>query len=255
MLLTDALVVFLLIFTRLGTVLLLVPLFGASNVPNQAKVLFTALLSLVFFSTGHYTLGIDSANFAHVGIGILFEIINGFTIGFVVVLIMNALYLAGHIIDMDMGFAMVNVISAQDDSEIPVTANFYYLIMMILFVITNSHHRIIEAFHQSLTIVPLGVIRFNPIHVNSYVALIKETFVIGFQIAMPIIATILVANIVLGMLSKAMPGMNVFMVGMPFKILIGLSTLLIVFPITVKMFGFLLERMLTYLQQILFFMR
>ncbi len=255
MILTDSLVIWLLIFSRLGAMLILIPLFGASNVPNQVKVLFTGLLALVFFITGQYTLGIEVSDFASVGMGIIAEIINGLALGFVVVLIMNAIYIAGHLIDMDMGFAMVNVMSAQDDSEIPITANLYYLMMMVLFMVTNSHHRLIEAFSRSLDFVPLGTFRFNPVHLNSYLALTKETFIIGFQIALPIIATILVANMILGMLTKAMPGMNVFEIGMPFKILIGLSVLLITFPITVDMFIVMIERMLTYLEQVLLFMR
>jgi flagellar biosynthetic protein FliR len=253
--LTEGLVTWLLIFSRLGAFFMLIPLFGASNVPIQLKVLFTAFLAMIFYSTGEYTIGIDLARFDIIGFGIIFELINGLSIGFVVVAIMNAIYIAGHIIDMDMGFAMVNVMSAQDESEMPITANFYYLLMMIIFVLLNAHHKMIEAFIRSLQIAPLGVLSFSGVTVGTYFELIKETFIIGFQMAMPIIATIMVANIILGMLAKAMPGMNVFMVGMPFKILIGISTLLFVFPVTTKMMVHILDRLLYYMDQVLIFMR
>lgn len=255
MVLSDFVVIWLLIFIRFGTMLLLIPLFGATNVPNQVKVLFTGIMATVFLMSGQYEVAIETGAYAAVFLGFIFEIINGLVLGFVVVLIMNAIYIAGHLIDMDMGFAMVNVISAQDESEIPITANLYYLMMMILFMITNAHHRLIEAFIQSLSIVPLGALRFSPLHVQSFMDLLKETFVIGFQIALPIIVTLLMANLILGMLSKAMPGMNVFEFGMPFKILIGLAVMTVIFPITIQMFGHILERMLTYIQQVLAFMR
>lgn len=255
MVLSELVVIWLLIFLRFGTMLLLVPLFGATNVPNQIKILFTGIMATVFLTTGQYDVGIDPAALDVVLVACIFEIINGLVLGFVVVLIMNAIYIAGHLIDMDMGFAMVNVISAQDESEIPITANLFYLMMMILFVVSNAHHRIIEAFVQSMQIVPLGVLKFNPVHVHTFFELLKETFVIGFQIAFPVILTLLMANLILGMLSKAMPGMNVFEFGMPFKILIGLAVLTVVFPITIQMFQHILERMLTYWHQIIGFMR
>lgn len=255
MVLSDLVVVFLLIFARLGSMLLLIPIFGATNVPNQVKVLFTGIFALVIMLTGQYTIGLNVTDFNLVTVSIIFEIVNGLLLGFVVVLIMNAIYIAGHLIDMDLGFAMVNVMSAQDDSEIPITANLYYLLMMILFLVTNAHHRVIEAFVRSLQIIPLGVLRFNPLHISSFVDIIKETFVIGFQIAFPIILTSMLANLILGMLSKAMPGMNVFEFGMPFKILIGLVIITLIFPVTVDMLSWLLERMLTYMEQNLLFMR
>ncbi|MCK8058774.1 MULTISPECIES: flagellar biosynthetic protein FliR [unclassified Fusibacter] len=253
--LTEGLVTWLLIFSRLGAMLMLVPLFGATNVPMQVKILFTGFLALIFYTSGQYEVGISLTRFDVITTGIIFEIVNGLSIGFVVVAIMNAVYIAGHIIDMDMGFAMVNVISAQDESEMPITANFYYLLIMIIFVTMNAHHRMIEAFIRSLQIAPLGILSFSGFTVSTYFELIKETFIIGFQMAMPVITTIMIANIILGMLAKAMPGMNVFMVGMPFKILIGIFTIYIVFPVTVKMMVHLLDRLMYYMEQVLLFMR
>lgn len=255
MLLTHGLVIWLLIFIRLGAMMTMVPLFGARNVPGQLKVIFLGLLALSFTTLQNFQVGISLDNWNEITLGFIFEGINGLTIGFVVVAIMNAVYLGGHIIDMDMGFGMVNVISAQDEGEMPITANFYYLMVMVIFVITNAHHYLILAFARSIQMTPLGMLSFNGLIVDSYFMLIHETFVIGFQLAMPIIIVILIANIVLGLLSKAMPGMNVFMVGMPFKILIGLMTLVIMFPFTADLLFHLIERMTEYIDRILEMMR
>lgn len=249
--LTQGIIVWLLIFIRLSFTLLLIPLFGAANTPNQVKIVFSGLLATIFFATGQYQVGIEMARFDILALAVIFEAINGLLVSFVVLMMMNAVYIAGFMIDMNMGFAMANVISPTDEAEIPITANFYYLLTTILFIATNAHHYVILAFNRLLAQTPLGLLGFKPMHIDGFLTLMQETFVIGFQLAMPIIATILVANIILGMLSKAMPGMNVFMVGMPFKILIGLATLFIILPVSAKIILMIIEKTLQYIEQVI----
>ncbi len=232
MLFSDVIIVWVLIFVRLSTILVFVPVFSSRSAPMTVKVIFIAAVSSSFLMSGafNYTPGIIQE--VDLLKEVLFEMINGMVIGAAALIIMNSIYIAGRIIDMNIGFSMVNVLSAQDDNSVPVTANFYYTLMLIIFIMLNAHHVIIDAFALSLDKVPLGILGFNSTHVASYNELMTLTFDIGFRMAMPIIMTILVTNVVLGLLSKAMPGMNVFMVGMPFKILIGLFTLSLVFPAT-----------------------
>lgn len=223
-------VVWVLILARLSMVFVFMPVFSTQGIPTQIKVIFIGLLSFAFLSSGIYDAGLIPTGSMDILISILFEMINGMTIGFAIVAIMNGVYIAGHMIDMNMGFSMVNVMSATDEDSLPVTANFYYILVLIMFLAINAHHMLIDAIALSLNKVPLGSLGFNLMHVKSYTELIVLTFEIGFRLCMPVLITVLVSDIVLGLLSKAMPGMNIFVVGMPFKILIGLFTLVLVFP-------------------------
>lgn len=223
-------VVWVLILARLSMVFVFMPVFSTQGIPTQIKVIFIGLLSFAFLSSGIYDAGLIPTGSMDILISILFEMINGMTIGFAIVAIMNGVYIAGHMIDMNMGFSMVNVMSATDEDSLPVTANFYYILILIMFLAINAHHMLIDAIALSLNKVPLGSLGFNLMHVKSYTELIVLTFEIGFRLCMPVLITVLVSDIVLGLLSKAMPGMNIFVVGMPFKILIGLFTLVLVFP-------------------------
>lgn len=228
-------IIWILIFVRLSTMLLFIPIFSSRNAPMASKVLFISVLSFSFLMLGkfdHSMVGVEGVEILK---AVIFEMINGMTIGAVAVIIVNSIYLAGHMIDMNMGFSMVNIISPQDDDSMPVTSNFYYTLMLIIFIILNAHHVFLDAFALSLDKLPLGVLGFNSTHVASFTELTALTFDLGFRLSMPIILTILVTNIILGLLSKAMPGMNVFMIGMPFKIIIGLGTLSLVFPATRNM--------------------
>lgn len=223
-------IIWVLILTRLSMVFIFMPIFSTQGIPTQIKVIFISMLSFAFMSSGVYDASYLPETGVDILLSVLYEAINGMTIGFAIVVIMNGIYIAGQMIDMNMGFSMVNVMSATDEDSLPVTANFYYILVLITFLVINAHHMLIDAIALSLNKVPLGSLGFNLIHVKSYTELVVLTFELGFRLSMPVLITVLVSDIVLGLLSKAMPGMNIFVVGMPLKILIGLFTLVLVFP-------------------------
>ncbi len=243
----SLIIVWVLIFSRLSMVFVFLPIFSSKNIPMTVKISLISLFSYIFLFTGAFSYDLNLSNSIELLKAITFEMINGFTIGFAAMLVMNTIYLAGQIIDMNMGFSMVNVMSAQDEASIPVTANFYYILILVIFIITNSHYAIIEAVSLSLNKLELGTLGFNLTHVGSYISFMSSTFEIGFRLSVPIILTIIVSNLILGLLSKAMPGMNVFMIGMPFKILVGLATILIVLPSTFKMINEMIEALLKFI--------
>lgn len=220
---------------------LFLPIFRSENIPMPLRVLFSSIFSFVFLMTGAFNYTPQPFSTLGFSVKILFEALNGLTIGLAVPVIMNAIYLAGQMIDNNVGFSMVNVISPQDESSIPITANLYYTLMLIVFVSTNAHHSVIDAFAMSLDKVPLGSLGLNVTHYASYTELMSLTFDIGFRLSLPVMFTILISNVILGLLSKAMPGMNVFMIGMPFKIIIGLYTMILVLPFTYSFLVKMLE--------------
>ncbi len=228
----DLIIIWVLIFARISATFIFLPMFRSKNMPMKTKILFIAIFSYIFLISGSFNYNPVNFDLLYLLKGIIFEMLNGMTIGFAVILVMNAIYVAGQLIDMGLGFSMVNVMSAQDESSLPITANVYYILMLIIFISINAHHKIIEAMATSFQHVSLGSLGFNLTHVAAYTELMSMTLDIGFRIALPIIFTILVSNVILGLLSKAMPGMNVFMIGMPFKILVGLATILMVLPST-----------------------
>lgn len=236
-------IIWVLIFVRISMCLIFVPLFAQNAAPMRVKVIFLSAISLMFMLSGKYTMEIGEITDFEIFKGIFIESINGFSIGIAATLIMNAIYIAGHLIDMNMGFSMVSVLSAQSDAQIPITANFYYVIFSVLFLLTNAHHEIIDALYLSFNRVSLGELSIKLESVAAINSFISNSFELGFKIAFPIIMTILIANIVLGLLSKAMPGMNVFMVGMPFKILIGLLVVSLMLPVVYELFTQMLKSM------------
>lgn len=231
-------VLFGLIFARISGLFILMPVFSGRNVPAQLKVgiiffIAVAIMPLLTLST---SLAIESlVEFSY---HVIIEFIIGLTFGFVIVLYLSSIYLAGAVVDRNMGFSMVNVINPMDNSSMPVSANIYYIFAMMIFLFTDGHHIMIQGIVKSMESVPLGLGVINPLIYMDFTQLLSDAFVIGVRLAAPFIITTLVANMILGMLSKAMPGMNVFMIGMPFKIFVGLTLFSLIMP---RYYGSMIE--------------
>lgn len=240
-------VILFLIFSRLSGIFLLTPVFGNRNIPSPLKIGFAFFLTFISFPLviEKYNLLIDN-NFVFLYY-LITEFIIGLIFGFVSQLILASIYLAGQIVDYNIGFSIVNVMSPEDESEIPVTANLYYTIAIFVFLSTNSHHKLVTAILYSFNVMPLGFSSSNLILLDNIIEMLRTSFVLGFKIALPIIITIFITNVLLGILSRAMPQMNVFIVGMPLKILIGLITIFIVLPLYIGIFNNIFAMLFDYI--------
>jgi flagellar biosynthetic protein FliR len=240
-----------LIFTRIAAMFTVIPLFSARNTPVLTKVGFVFFLSLIIVPLQFDSFDLQINSFIELGGLMVVESIIGFSIGIVTLIIMNTFYLAGSLVDRNIGFAMVSVISAQDESQLPVSANFYYIFALMIFVLTDVHHLLIRAIIDSYTTMPVGANPIMGLIVYDYIEVLTYTFVMGVKMAAPFILTILIANILLGLLSKAMPGMNVFMIGMPLKILIGLFLFSLVMRVYGEVVSEVFAQMMKYIYQLI----
>ncbi|MCH4888737.1 flagellar biosynthetic protein FliR [Acidaminobacter sp. JC074] len=227
----EYVVVIVLVFTRIAAMFSIIPIFGARNTPMTTKVGLVFFISLIFVPLQIGNLDIQADTFLEYGALIVNESIIGFSIGLITLIILNVFYLAGSLVDRNIGFAMVSVVSAQDESQLPVSANLYYIFALMIFIVTNVHHELIRAIAMSYETMPIGSSPILRLITFDYVDLLHYTFEMGFKMAAPFILTVLIANLLLGLLSKAMPGMNVFMIGMPLKILVGLFLFTLLMPL------------------------
>lgn len=228
---------FLLIFIRMTGLFVVAPIFGRRNIPSYLKIGFSFFTALILVNTialpspdyfgGIYTFALLAVK----------EFVVGITIGFVAYLAFTAIYVAGEIIDMQIGFGIVNVIDPMSNIQVPVTSNLYFIISMLVFLAVNGHHVLIKALFDSYTTVPLGSASFDAGMADNLIRIFGSIFFIGFKIAAPVIAAILITDVALGTISRMVPQLNVFVIGMPLKILVGI----IIMMITIPMFIYLLD--------------
>lgn len=228
------------IFMRIQGFIIIAPLFGRRNVPAIIKIGFSLLLSIVLYNT------VDKSVFGgripeeegymyQYIFRLAEESITGLMLGFVSYAMFTAIYVAGQIIDMEIGFGVVNVIDPLSNIQVPITANFYFIIAMVAFLAFRGHHILIKSLFESYDSIPPGSAFFRDSMIGDITKLFGNIFIIGFKIAAPVTAAVLISDVALGIISRTIPQFNVFIVGMPLKIALGIGIMLVSIPVFIEL--------------------
>jgi flagellar biosynthetic protein FliR len=232
----------LLIIVRITGFIFTAPFFSLSNVPFRVKTGLSIFLSLILF----YTVPYSAPEYIGV-IGFAVLIVKEALAGAIMGLFANIAYqiisFSGQIIDMDIGFSMVNEIDPVTSIQTTITANFYGYLVLLMMFISNLHHYFLRAIIDSLQIIELGKVNFNPNLYKLMIQFITDYFVIGFRIVLPIFAAILVVNTILAILAKIAPQMNMFVIGIQLKIFVGLIVLAMIIALVPSVSDFIFRKM------------
>lgn len=213
---------FLMIFVRLATFIYIAPFFGMRNTPARTKIGFSLVVSVLLYNilpeqNLEYSTVIEYASI------IVKEAATGLSIGFVATICTHIVTLAGKIIDMDIGLSMVSLFDPVSNESSSITGTMYNYFIMLLLIVSNMHHYILRALIDSYKLIPVNGMTINYDHLfATAVKFMADYMIIGFRIVLPIFACILVLNVVLGILAKVSPQMNMFAVGIQMKMLLGL---------------------------------
>ena len=243
-LMQDHAAVFLLMLTRCSGVFLIAPFFGSMNIPMQLRAAASFVFALVLFPVVD-GLGILEAPSSVLGfaIAVLGELFVGWLIGFVSYVCFSAIHMAGKVMDMQVGFAVVNVMDPTSGQQIPLIGSFLYNLGIIVFLVTNGHHMIITALVESFRAVPLLALHLNLSLPMLMVDFVNGIFLTGMKIAMPVTFAILLVNVSLGILARTMPQMNIFVVGIPMQLMVGVGVLAMLLPFYVMFLGGMFDEM------------
>lgn len=163
-------------------------------------------------------------------VGIVSEIMLGVIIGISVNLIFSGVQLAGQLIGYQMGFAIANVMDPQTGSQASIIAIILNITALLLFLVLNAHHWFLSSLTESFQLVPLFNFKVTGSLMEHIMMLAKNMFVISIKVAAPVMAALLLASVCLGLIARTVPKMNVFLVGMPLKIGMGLIFLAFSLP-------------------------
>lgn len=236
--------IFLIALFRVGAIFVFSPIFGATNVPRRVKFFSTVCLAGVLYSTisaVEFTIPIDSWSYAIV---LGRELLVGLLIGYCSMLVMQVLQFSGKLLDMGMGMHMARVIDPLSRQQASVVGQLLYVFAIFILLSINGHHQIITAVARSYDIVPINGIVIGGSLIKVLAHLFMQIFIVGFQLAIPIAGILFVITFCLGVMAKAVPQMNVFFVGIPLKILVGLLLLMIMMKEMVPVISSLISGML-----------
>mgnify|MGYP005855551979 CR=1 FL=1 len=226
---------FLTVLPRLSGVVLVAPVFGG-RYPAQVKAGLAAALALVLMPVVPPAAAFSATVAGYLGHAVG-ELLVGLAVGYASLLTFAAVQVAGQLVDMEMGFGIVNVVDPYYGTQVPLVGNFLHLLALIGFLLVDGHHVVLAALKRSFDVIPPGAAAFKGELAGLMVAMLGETFLTGVKIAAPVLGVLFVTNVSLGIVARTVPQMNVFVVGLPVKILVGTAMLLVVlsaFSLVVK---------------------
>ena len=242
---------FILLFLRVTALIISSPVFGRKHVPNILKIGFCLVLTYIMFSAYPVNPNITYHNlfgFALLGIK---ELLFGIVLGYVTNLFFSLTETAGYVIDMQMGFGMVNVLDMQNNISVPVTGNFLNIILLLSFFGVNGHHQLISILFATIKNIPIGAVSLNANIAWTALEVFVLAFVLAVNVAMPMIVAGLLSELIMGFIVRTVPQMNMFVVGIPLKVILGLLMLALMMPIFVSFSNVIFQNMYSALNKML----
>lgn len=233
--------VLLLIFARVSAFFIVVPLFSYRTIPAQLKIAFAFLLSWMMY----YTFSIEPfvINGQYILL-VLKEVVVGVAIGLVAYIIFSAVQIAGGFIDFQMGFAMANIIDPQTGVNVPLTGQFFNFLILLLLLAINGHHLLLDGIYYSYQFLPMNQVfpAFGDGNTAEFIIkMFAAVFAIAFQMSAPIIATLFLVTLALGITGKTVPQLNIFVVGFPIKIAVGFIVMVVTMGVMVEVMKDVIE--------------
>ncbi|MDQ0199545.1 flagellar biosynthetic protein FliR [Neobacillus ginsengisoli] len=243
---------FLLIFVRITSFLLTAPLFSGRQIPVIYKIGFSILLSILCASVVKEP--IQSMSLGFTVLLILKEFIVGIALGLAATIILYSVQLAGTLIDVQIGFSMASLFDPTFGANTQLTGRLKNILAILVLFTTDGHHLLIQGILASFDWVSLqaSVPSWMDGRLSTFLLeCIKQMFIIGFMMATPIIGTLFVVDIALGIIARTVPQMNIFAISPPVKILIHFLIYILILPSFFYLLNVLFENMFGSMSSIL----
>ncbi len=230
------------IISRVSGLFSFAPFLGSPLVPRSVRVVIVVVFSWLLLPYADVRIVLSTP----IGI-IIWMIFLNFTIGMAVglfaTIFFEAVQFAGRVYGYQIGFAVANVLDPQTQSQIPILGQLTYLIAIFLFLSIDGPAILLLAIANSLKKIPVDTLTLGTAFVPAFWKEVGTIFSLGMQIGFPIIAFMLIVTLVLGVMARIMPQMNVFMVGMPLDVFVGLIMFALLIPVWFNIFGVYLAQL------------
>lgn len=250
---TAQVTLFSLILMRMSGFILLNPILGRRNIPMQVKAgfIFVLTLTVYSFSAGD---AFDIANPLEYGFLLLKEFAAGYVIGYVTELFFFVVTFAGYVMDFQMGLSMSTVYDPQSNTQVPITGSLLQAFYVLLFFAVDGHLALMKILLQSAEIVPYGGIVITQNLALRVIDLFSECVIMGIKFAFPILAAEFLIEIGVGILNKIVPQINIFVINIQLKVIVGLGLLVFLISPIGEYLSNLVTVMIKTIQEIITFL-
>jgi flagellar biosynthetic protein FliR len=239
----------------MNAMMAIAPFYSYGVIPFRIKALLSFLITLVIFpiiASKMYTIPADMGGYF---LCVLKEVTIGIFIGFLVSVIFTSFQLAGQYYAVQIGFGINEVLDPLAQVSIPLIGQMKNLIGLLVFMFIDGHHFLIKAIYRSYELAPImtlsqtsagGLLKFL-VHTMS------GMFVVALKISLPVVATVFLVSVSLGVLAKAAPQMNIFMLGFPFKIAVAFGVMIITTPLIIRIMYVSLEKTFKFISNVIIY--
>jgi flagellar biosynthetic protein FliR len=242
--------VYFLALSRIASFLYTGIFFSIKGIPNLVKIGFSLVLSYVVFMTMSPAIVVEDTvvGFA---LQVMAEAVYGMTLGYTTYLIFVTVQMAGQLVDIQIGFSIGSVYDPVTENKVSIFGKFYYWLSLALFLALDVHHFMILAIVKTYDIIPLGSGQLQGFFTLGFMSIFTGSLEAAFQIALPMMMILLLTDIIMGMLARTVPQINVFILGLPLKVLIGITVLIILLPAVAESIVESLEVLPYYLDKVI----
>ncbi len=241
----DQFHIFLLVLLRVSALLIVAPIFGHRLYPARAKVGLAFMVSMIVFPLVAEA-GLDvPEGFLPYALILIREVMMGLVLGFSVLLLFIGIQFAGELAGLQMGFGIVNVIDPQSQNQVSIIGQFLNILAVLLVLSLDGHHIILNGLLASFDVVPLGGVVLKVSVIEKLMTITGEIFSIAIKISAPVLIALFLVSTAMGVLARTVPQMNVFIVGFPVQLAVGMFVLVASLPL----FKILLVKLLHILER------
>ncbi len=221
---------FTLVLIRVSAIVISMPVVGNQAIPARVKAGFALMIAVIVAPVVVVPDSMESVQTIPLMIRMAGELIIGFIIGISAQFLFAAVQLAGQLIGFQMGFAIVNVVDPLSSAQVSVIAQFLFFVALLLFLAVDAHHIFIYGIVESFRVVPIMTFQVSGALTEAIMNHAKTIFATGLTIGAPVMVLVLLSNVGLGLVARTVPQINIFIVGFPLKIGIGLIAIGITLP-------------------------
>jgi flagellar biosynthetic protein FliR len=228
-----------LVLARVSAMLAMMPIFSQQQLPRQLRFAIGLLFTFVMVAT---VPTIAAMQLGPLTVAVLAQAFVGLVFGFVAYLLFTGIQFAGQVVDLQIGFAIANIINPQTSQNVTIIGELELTLATLLYLALDGHHLLIAGIARSFTLVPLPYVAAPDLIAGDVMRFFSQALLIVIQIAAPVVVTLFLVNVMLGLMARVAPQMNVFVVGFPLQIGIGLTMLIVAIPLFGAVFPGLVDQ-------------
>ena len=234
---------FLLILIRVASFVFTAPFFSMNNMPRRVRAGLSFFVAVLLYQSVPHQ-GVVYDTLIGYFVIVVKEMVTGLIIGFGANLCTSVVAFAGQIADMEMGLSMASLLDPATRQNITLTGVYYNYMILLMLMISGMHRYLLQALAETYTLIPInGAVFPKEAFLAALLEFLGNYVVIGFRICLPMFASMIILNAVLGVLAKVSPQMNMFAVGIQIKVLLGLSILFLTTAMLPDAASFLYDQM------------